>query len=182
MVIEIQGVNTNYSLITQNATLDGTDSTTEVALSTALRRVFRMKILDASSADQDIWTGPTGFATQQAIVQAGNNQTLMSIYTVPAGKTAYMTRYYGTVIGEAGPPATIPDYVLFRLWQRDNDNGYAPQLKHETGATILGNSAVSHDFSPYYRIPEKNDIWMEATPDGDDASVSAGFDLILVDN
>lgn len=182
MVVEVQGVDTNYTLTVQNATLDGADSTTEVALSTALRRVFRMKVLDSSTADQAIWVGPTGFASQQGVIQAGNNQTLMALYTVPAGKTAYMTNYYASVIGEASPPATIPDYVLFRLWQRDNDNGYAPQLKHEIGSAILGSSIVNREFRPYYKITEKNDIWIEATPDGDDASVSAGFDLILVDD
>jgi hypothetical protein len=182
MVIEVQGLDTDYALVMQDATLDGTDSTTEVVLTTALRRVFRIKVKDDSSTDQAIWVGPTGFATQQAIVQIGNNQTLMAIYTVPAGKTAYITKYYASIIGEAGPPATIPDFVLFRLWNRDNANGYAPQLKHEIGTAIVGTSVVTHKFEPYSKVTEKTDIWLEATPDGDDAYVSAGFDLILVNN
>ena len=182
MVVEVQGLDTDYALVVQNATLDGTDSTTEVVLTTALRRVFRMKVLDASSTDQLIQVGPTGFASQQGIIQIGNNQTLMAIYCVPAGKTAYVTSYYGSIIGEAGPPATLPDFVLFRLWARDNDNGYAPQLKHETGTALVGSSQTAHNFLPYFKVNEKTDVWLEATPDGDDAYVSAGFDLILVDN
>jgi len=182
MVIEVQGVDTNYDLTVQNATLDGTNSTTEVALTTALRRVFRIKVLDANAADQDIWAGPTGFATQQAIVQAGNNQTLMAIYTVPNNKTAYITKYYGTIIGEAGPPAVLPDYVLFKLWNRDNANGYAAQLKHQVGVASAGTSIIEHEFKPYVKVTEKTDIYMAALPDGDDAYVSAGFDMILVDD
>ena len=182
MVVEIQGLDTDYVLTVQDVTLDATDSTTEVALTTALRRVFRKKVKDSSVTDQLIQTGPTGFATINSQIGIGNNQTLMALYTVPAGKTAYITKYYSSIIGEAGPPATIPDYVLFRLWNRDNVNGYAPQLKHEIGATMVGNSTPSHKFEPYSKVTEKTDIWLEATPDGDDAYVSAGFDMILVDN
>jgi hypothetical protein len=47
---------------------------------------------------------------------------------------------------------------------------------------MVGKSEVGHEFLPYFKINEKTDIWMEATPDGDDAYVSAGFDIILVDN
>lgn len=182
MVVQIQGLDATYALTVQDATLDGTDSTTPVALDTPLIRVFRIKIHDGAVADEDIQVGPSGFASQQGIVQAGNNQTLMAIYTVPLGKTAYVTGYYASMIGEAGPPQTIPDYVLFRVWARDNTNGYAPQLKHETGASLTGTSSFRQPFAPYAKFTEKTDIWVTATPDGDDASVSAGFDIILVDN
>ena len=141
-----------------------------------------MKVENDSVADQNIQVGPTGFATQQGIVQAGNNQTLMALYCVPAGKTAYVTKYYASVIGETGPPATVPDYVLFRLWARDNAASISKQLKHETGSAILGSSKIVHEFAPYAKFTEKTDIFMTATPDGDNATVSAGFDLILVDN
>lgn len=182
VVVEVQGLDASWALVVQNVTTDAADSTTEVALTTPLIRVFRMKVLDASAMDQILRVGPTGKATHQAQIGIGNNQTLMAIYTVPLGKTAYITNYYASIIGEAGPPATIPDYVLFRLWNRDNTNGYAPQLKHELGMVLVGNSQISHEYDPYLSIPEKTDIWLEATPDGDDAYVSAGFDIYLVDD
>ena len=182
MGVEVQGLASDYTLVIQDATLDATDSTTEVELATPLLRVFRLKVENDNVADENIQVGPTGFATQQAIVQAGNNQTLMALYCVPAGKTAYLTNYYASVIGETGPPATIPDYVLFRLWARDNAASISKQLKHETGAAIIGSSNIVHEFKPYAKFTEKTDIWLTATPDGDDASVSAGFDIILVDN
>ncbi len=182
MVVEVQGLDTDYVLTTQDATLNAVDSTTEVTLTTALRRVFRMKVKDASSTTQTVLIGPSGFASTQGIVGVGNNQTLMALYTVPAGQTAYITNYYTSIIGEAGPPATVPDYVLFRLWNRDNTNGYAPQLKHELGTAMVGDSTVRQDFAPYLKVTEKTDIYITAKADGDDAYVSAGFDLILVDN
>jgi len=172
-VIEVQGLDTDWMQVTQNATLDGTNSTTEVALGTALRRVFRMKVLDSSAADQAIWAGPTGFASQAAIITAGNNQTLMAIYTIPANKTGYMTGFYASV-----NPATNlnPTSNPIRLWARDNANGYARQLKHVEGLTL---GSEHHHFNPYYKFTAKTDIFLTAQPVGKAADVSAGFDLIL---
>ena len=176
MIIEIQGLDTNYNKVIQNTTLDGADSTTEVALTTALRRAFRMEFLDGSAADQDIQVGPTGFATQQAIITAGNNQTLMAIYTIPANYTGFMTAWYAAI-----NPATNqdPTSMPIRIWNRDNANGYAPQIKHIHGI-IEGH--VQHFYKPYPKLTEKTDVWMTAAPVGKAADVSSGFDIILVDN
>ena len=184
MVVEVQGLDTNWDLTLQNATLDGTNSTTEVALTTALRRVFRMKVLDASAADQNIWVGATGMAeaTASGIVQAGNNQTLMAIYTVPAGRSAYVTNYYATLNKASGGGATVG--VSIKLWARDNANGYARQIKHIAGIDSAANSAVVHNFEPYFKVTEKSDIFIEGTNQSGSvtAEVSAGFDLYLVDD
>lgn len=178
MVVEVQGLDTDYAAVTQNVTLDATDSTTEVALGTALRRVFRMKVLDADVTDQQIWVGATGFASKQAIIQIGMNQTLMAIYTIPAGKTAYMTSYYGDYVRDA---VKDPDGVEFYLWAKDNVNGYAKQIKHQKGVPKQS-SGFQHEFKPYFKITEKTDIYMTALADNADAHIHGGFDLILVDN
>jgi len=175
-VVEVQGLDASYVLRIQNATLDGADSTTEVALSPPLIRVFRMKVLDGTASDQDIQAGPTGFASQQAIITAGNNQTLMAIYTIPAGKTGYLVTWYAAI-----NPATNqdPTSMPIRVWARDNTNGYAPQIKHIHGITT---GHVQHFYKPYQKYQEKTDIWMTAAPVGKAADVSAGFDIILVEN
>lgn len=184
MVIEVQGLDTNWALVTQNVTLDGTNSATEVVLGTALRRVFRMKVLDSSSADQNIWVGATGMsaATANGIIQAGNNQTLMAIYTVPASKTAYMTNYYATLNRASGGGSTVG--VSIKLWVIDNENGYAKQIKHTVGIDSTADSAALHDFKPYFKVNAKSDIYIEGTNQSGSitADVSAGFDLYLVDD
>jgi len=180
MSIEVQGLDTNWALTVQSATLDGTDSTTEVALTTALRRCFRIKVTDSSVADEDIWAGPTGFATKQAIVTAGNNQTLMAIYTVPADKTAYMTNYYCTANPGGGAPTTFN----VSLWAVDNANGYEDQLKHVQGVSADADAygRMQHQFAPYYKFTEKTDIILRGAPTGASVDTSAGFDLVLVDD
>ena len=180
LVIELQGLDANWNLNIQNATLDGTNSTTEVVLTTALIRIFRIKVTAGTVADQNIWVGATGMAaaTSKAIVQAGNNQTLMTIYTVPANKTAYMTNYYYDYVRDA---VKDPDSILFKLWVQDNNSGYEPQLKHQKGVPKQA-SPPPHHFKPYFKISQKSDIYITATPDGADAYCHAGFDLILLDN
>jgi hypothetical protein len=180
MDIEVQGLDTNWALTTQTATLDGTNSTTEVALGTALRRCFRMKVIDSAVADQAIWAGPTGFASKQAIIIAGNNQTLMAIYTVPASKTAYLTNYYATANPGGGAPTTFN----VSLWAVDNVNGYEDQLKHIQGvsADVDAYGRMQHMFLPYYKFTQKTDIILRGNPTGASVDVSAGFDLVLVDD
>ena len=179
LVVEVQGLNATWDLTVQNVTIDAATSTdTEVALGTALIRVFRMKVLANVVTTNDIWLGATGVAaaTANAIIQTGNNQTLMAIYTVPNGKTAYMTAFYANV-----NPATNLDPTSnpIKVWARDNENSYAPQLKHTSGLTV-GN--IQHNYDPYPKFTQKTDIYITASPVGKAVDVSAGFDLILVDN
>jgi len=179
MVVEIQGLDTNYDLVVQNATIDaGTSTATEVELGTPLRRVYRMKVLSSVVTTNAIWVGATGMsaATANGIIQAGNNQTLMAIYTVPAGKTGYMTQWRATVNPATGKdPTSMP----IKMWARDNANNYAKQLKDIQGL-IVGTLRVPYE--PYYKFTEKTDIYFTASPVGKAADVSVGFDLILVDN
>jgi len=87
-----------------------------------------------------------------------------------------MTSYYATV----NPGTNLnPTSNPIRLWARDNANDYAKQIKHVLGL-VDGN--FQHYFDPYFRVTEKTDIYITAQPVGKAADVSAGFDLIVVDN
>ena len=185
--VEIQGLDVNWNLVTQTVTL-GTPATTGVVLNTDLLRVFRMKLNDTPS---NVGVVQVGVGAVTSAFTAGNlraqidalaGQTLMAIYAVPAKKTAYMIKYYGSIIGEAGPPATVPDHTLFKIYAIDNHNGYAAQIKHETGTAIAGSSLIEHEFGVPVKFTQKSDIYLTALADGDDAYVSAGFDIILEDN
>ena len=181
--IEVQGLNANWDLVVQTKATDGSDSTTEVELDTALRRVFRMKVLENTVMDEDIWAGDDDFLVgdAKAIIQAGNNQTLMAIYTVPNGKTAYMTQYYCDNVPTDTKQA---DSVEFKLWVADRANSYEFQLKNSRGIPKVAPGFI-HPFRPYMKITQKSDIKISASViggSGDDAHPHAGFDLILVDS
>lgn len=178
--VEIQGLDTNYAVVTQTATLNASDTTTAVALSTALRRVFRMILLENVITTSPIRVHNSGETIDYAQISTGYQQTQMAIYTVPADKTAYLYRYYGSNNKASG---NSPEIVL-TLWTRDNANGYAKTLKHSSGTNIDGSSFIDHNFAVPLSFPEQTDIWIDAEEVGGSAAadVSAGFDLILVDN
>ena len=172
--INIQGLDANWDLVVQDAVLDASDTTTVVTLTTPLIRCFRMKVHANVVGDSNIRVHNAAETVDYAIITAGNNQTLMAIYTVPNGKTAYMTNYYAHVNpGTNLDPTSNP----IKLWARDNENGYAPQIKHVGGLT---SGEFQHYFDPYARFTEKTDIFITAQPVGKVADVSAGFDLIVV--
>ncbi len=176
--IEVQGLDTNWALVTQTKNLDATDTTTRVALDTALRRVFRMKVLEDIVAADDISCVNTGGGTTYATVQAGNNQTLMAIYTVPASKTAYMTKYYSSLRQGSGKE---PKGANIKLWVADRDNSYEFMIKHSVGIQ-KGAGNPEHKFEPYFKINAKCDIKITGHSFDDIGNISAGFDLVVVDD
>jgi len=149
-------------------------------LDTALRRVFRVKVLDDTEMDQDIWVGPdpASAANSSAIITTGNNQTLMAILTVPNGKTGYLPNYYCDYVRSA---AKDPNGIEFKLWARDNTNGYAPQLKHAKGIPKQA-AGFDHPFKPYYKFLAKTDVFLTGQPSGAGAHANAGFDMIMIDD
>ena len=173
--IEVQGLDANWDLVVQTAVL-GTPSTTVVTLTTPLIRVFRAKVLADVVSLSPIRIHNAGETVDYAIISVGQNQTLMAVYTVPADKTAYMTCYYAHVNpGTNLDPTSMP----IRLWASDRTGPYAAQVKNVVGQTSEG---FQHFFDPYYKFTEKTDIYITATPVGKAADVSAGFDLILVND
>jgi hypothetical protein len=180
LAVELKGLDANWNITVQNATLDAIDSETEVLLTTPLIRIFRKRVIANVVADQNIWSGATGMAaaTATSVIQAGNNQTLMALYTVPNGKTAYMTGFYASVVDATNKTPTSTEV---RLWAADRDNGYEFQLKMAT-AIAEGGSAEHHHFSPYNKFTQKTDIKVTMNCTDEAGHVHAGYDLILVDN
>jgi len=174
--IEVQGLDANFAEVTQDLVLDASDTTTVVTLGTALIRCFRMKVQADVVSDSTIRVHNAGETQDYAIIGAGNNQTLMAIYTVPADKNAYMTNYWAH-----HNPVTGQDFTSnpIKLWAADRANLYAKQLKHVVGLPVDGN--FQHLFNPYPKFTEKTDIFLTSSPVLKDASVSAGFDLLIVD-
>lgn len=188
--IKIQGLDDTYELVTQIATLSGQ---TRVALGTSLRRVFRLKNNNGTDLAGNVYVYentalsggvPTDTTKIRAIIQNGNNQTLMAVYSVPASKTAYMRSWYASTAG-----ASKTSSYIIRLWAREYDETAgahkAWQLKHITSVADGGTTYIQHEYTEPQKFPEKADIYMsvEATAAGATAAAfSAGFDIVLADD
>ena len=181
--IEIQGLVTGYYLHTDTSTLNGQ---TAVQLDTTFLRVFRMRNINttdlaghvfAYTTATSVTAGvPDDAAEIRAIMQPGNNQTEMAIYTIPAGRTGYMRSWYSSTAG-----ANKNSNYGISLFARKNGGVF--QLKHRAALSDNGTSAYQHTYVEPEVFEEKTDIYMSTevfAVGATVASVSGGFDIVLV--
>ena len=164
-LIEVQGLDIDGSLTIQTKALTGT---TVVALDTPLWRVFRLKNIGNIDIGNTVHASDAGKATSYAQIINGNNQTLMALYTIPAGKIGLM--YHLSFSTNKDKDVTIEQF--------ERPHGQVFQLKNH-----------HHMFQDYfsfpYNIPKpitaKTDIVCRATDGASGAMVSSTFILLLVD-
>ena len=187
--IKIQGLDADFNLITQTVTLNGQ---TRVALSTPLIRAFRGKNDNSTDLAGHVYVYenttlssgvPIDSTKVRLVIQPGFNQTLMALYTIPAGVTGYMRDWYASTAG-----ASKDSQYIIKLWAREYDDtagSYkAWQLKHVTSISDVGTSYIQHKYEEPEKFEAKVDIRLtvEATAVGaTGASVAGGFDIVLVD-
>lgn len=176
--ITVQGLDVDYLEVEQTIQLDGTDTTTPVALPTPLLRVNRMFVVDALVMTSTIRLHNAAENIDYVDIQIDHNQTLNAIYTVPAGKTAYITSGFADYV----PTATKnPDAVHFHFYFRDNENNGGWRVVQSFG--IPANSgSYERFFGVYATIPAKADIRLQCNPVAKAAHIHGSFDLILVDD
>lgn len=183
--IEVQGLDTNYGVITQTIALNGQ---TDVILPVPLLRVFRMRNVGSTDFAGVVYLRVTGTAqtagvpdtasSVRAIVNNGNNQTLMAVYTIPAGKTGYMRDWYTALAG--GSKSSN-----YKIKLRARPLGGVFQLKHTSAIAEVGSSHVQHTYTEPETFQEKTDVEMTVSTTAvgvTGADVSAGFDIVLVDS
>ena len=161
--VEVQGLDQNYALITETLTIGG------AASSNQFLRVFRARMITSNTGTTNVDEIRIKRATTDlAIILAAAGQTLMSLYTIPAGKTGYLIRLQGNV--DANNDA------LFRLISRPLNGSF--NVKGQFGVFASG-------FTVDYPIPlvftEKTDLQVVAKSQNN-VGGGASFDLILKDN
>lgn len=179
--ILILGLNSEYNEITQNVTLTGQ---TRAALGTKLIRIYRMINEGSTDLSGVVSCYVNNAATSagvvsdsanvRAIINNGNNQTLLGLYTVPAGKTAYMRDWYASLTAKKTAIAGIKIFA--------RPFGQVFQLKHTSDINSAGSSHTQHKYNDPIPFKEKTDIEMRASTSVDSNGIAAGFDLVLVDN
>lgn len=160
--VVVEGLDVNYNIISEETTIGGT-TTAE------FYRVYRAYMTgDQNQNDVTFSIGGTAYA----IILADNGQTLMTTYTVPAGKTAYLMQLTCT-LDKANAPA------YFRLMARPVDNGNAFNIKSQLGSQ--GGNPVNFEYAVPLKFLEKTDIKVDVITQGA-VGCGATYDLILVDN
>ena len=163
--IEVQGLDSDYNLAYETLTVGGGDGTTKFI------RVFRavMKTHPTEVENQGAITIANDSDVALAKILETNGQTLMTLYTVPLGKTAYLTHFMGTV--------DKSNDAIFQIRSRKL-NGNIFNVKAQFGTFA---APVTYEYEVPLVFTEKTDIEIRAKA-GSTMGGGATFDLVLIDN
>lgn len=166
-IVTVVGLDSDYLPVTENITLTNASNNTGTVL---WRRVFRAFVSDGVTnvGNIDIQRDSTTVAR----ITATKGQTLMAVYTVPAGKTGYL--YQGVCTAQASADGTGNMYVRY-FGQTSFRVGHSFEVAGVGGQ-------YSYHFSFPIPIPEKSDIDVRITTRTNNGRYTAAFDLLLVDN
>jgi len=181
-IVTVVGLDANWEEVIQTITLAGQ---TKVPLTTPLIRVYRMYnsgTVDIAGTvycyeDTTLSAGvPVDKLKIRAIIDDGENQTEMAIYTVPSGCTAlFMQGYVG--ISRSGASNVANFTYAVRPF------GEVFQQKGRATCSTQGSNAWIYNYAAYPAIPEKADIKLtceEVSASG--TGVVGGFDMLLFNN
>jgi len=173
--VELQGLDSSWNSLTETITMNGTSAVTTTG---SFLRIFRARVVTAGTNlrnEGDITIRDQDTSTTRALITngttAGMGQTLMAVYTIPAGKTGYVVN-----INFSSAKDLEQEY---RLMARDNTVANAAwNVKEFT----TGRGGFS-DFTKraINKYTEKTDLDLQAISSAT-SSVAGGFELILIDN
>ena len=165
-IITIVGLDANYNEISENVTLT---NATGNATTQSFIRVFRAYMYNGSATNVgniDVKVSTTIVAR----ITANKGQTLMGVYTVPAGYTAYLTQ--GVMSVQSGADATGDFFVRY-------GGETAFRIAH---SFEVASAEYFYAFHVPFALPEKSDVDIRASVRSNNARCTAAFDAYLIKN
>ena len=162
------GLDEDYNEVNQEVTLAGagTATTTQTFL-----RVFRAYVSgsQAPTGNLNITNGGTTYAR----ITLNENQTLMAMWTVPAGYTGFLDH-----VNIATGTTNANQYVTAQIVQRTQGGVFRVMMKQ-----TLSSGGVA-DFLLRYpiEISEKTDLEVRAESSGSNNLISANFSIVYIKN
>ncbi len=166
--------------LTEFITLDGTTPTP----TSALVIINQLQAVLWGSAGPNVGT-ITATAqidgTISAQINPGFGRTQMAFYAVPSTHEAFLTSYYDNMNTVLGPEFSVEMRFLVNTIPDVQLLGYV--TGGTEGLSSNGTTHITHAFYPYVSIPGPMIIKIQAVAGvaSDNVSVSAGFDLIVVE-
>lgn len=162
--VVISGLDLLYNEITETVTLTAASGNTT---SNSFSRVLSAR-MNGTSLNVGAVTITRG-ATAVAKINAGVGQTLLGVYTIPAGYTAYLSQ--GVMTIQTGGDAT--GFFDYRV----------PGDRFVIGHTFeVASSEYHYGFACPLALPEKSDIDVRAAVRTNNSRVTAAYDMILIKN
>lgn len=175
--VTVQGLDANWAVQEETLTLAGASASADST--NTFIRVFRAFVASCGTYGGnntgDISIESTG-GSELITIKAGEGQSQTTVYTIPAGKMAYLTAYSADVNGKQS--ATVAIYQ-----RRNADDVSSPYSAKRLLTKIPGLTGNSNkQFTSIISFPEKTDIWSEAATGLSSSDVNCNYDLYLVDN
>lgn len=166
-IVTVIGLDAEYNDTQESITLTAASNNTGVVI---FKRVFRAFVADGETnvGNIDIQKNSTTVAR----ITAANGQTLMAVYTVPAGYTGFL--YKGTASAQSGADATGNMFVRYFGQQ-----SFRTQHTFEVGG-VGGQYTYEFSFPP--PVPEKSDIDVQVSGRTNNGRYTAAFDILLIEN
>lgn len=173
--VELEGLDSSWNLLTETVIMNGTTAVTTTA---SFLRIFRARVVTAGTSlrnEGDITIRDQDTSTTRALITNGPTssfgQSLMAVYTIPAGKTGYVIN-----INFSSAKDLEQEY---RLMARDNTVANAAWNVKEF---MTGRGGFS-DFIKrgINKYTEKTDLDLQVISSANSA-VGGGFEIILIDN
>lgn len=181
-IINVVGLDINGVEVSQEVTTNGQNN---VSLSTPLWRVYRMNNNSPSGndlngilychIDPSPSSGVPAAGNIRAIIDNGNNQTLMSVYTIPVGKVGFLFR------GELGMSrSTSSGAVQAAYYSRRYGKNF--NIKKRVNITNSGNSIYQDRRAFPDIVPGLTDIKLRVeSVSANNIGVFGTFDVLLAD-
>jgi len=174
--VVVTGLNDSWNEVTETLVTAGAGaSANTTALFTRVYRVYVESAGTYTSANTgNIVIENVSSLQVLATIQAGMGQTQMTQYTVPLGKTAYLSRVNITVDSTKSIDLT--------MWQRrDADDVTTPFTGKRLVMKITGaTGAHSRQFFSMPSFPAKTDLWWSGIITAATGAVEVTYDLFLV--
>lgn len=164
--ITVEGLDENWNAVSED--INSTGAATYVTTN-LFKRVFRVLFTDANDNNIGIITVRTASASGTIVAQIDPDvsQSLMAIYSVPVGHTAYIRAL----------ELTVDSNKVARFRLRSSENEGAWRVKHV--AEMQG--IYVRDFTVPLIMKEKTDIdFLVLEVEQNNTSVSANFSIVLV--
>ena len=182
--IVVSGLDQNWTEASETITLAGASASS--ATTTTFIRVFRVFVDTCgtysgnNTGNIEVQTSTTGDTV--AYIVAGAGQSKIGLYTVPSGKTAYLSTI-SVAVNRSGGASTNASIDMRQ--RRNADTVAAPFTPFRVFQTIgaeLGNTSTVR-FDVPLEFPARTDIDAVVTfVSANSTAVKCAFDLILVDD
>jgi len=159
--VTVVGLDSTYAEKTETVTLDATG----VATTGNFLRVFRAYTSNGQDATGTVTIANGGVTYAQFSVEM--QQTLMAVYTIPAGKVGYLVS--GNLSSQKDKDITA------KLMMREQGG-----VMRTKGLVLTPGTPFQRTWAIPQRIPAKTDIEIRAKA-GATGPVAAGFEIVLVD-